>query len=342
MRGVAALCVLLFHGPELVRPFSAVHGYLAVDIFFILSGFVIARTYERRLAERGVAWFLRERLIRLHPIYLAGLVLGIVVALLQFVTKANHTLSPATIGAAAVSGFFMLPSWLTDEKLKLFPLDYPAWTLFFELAINIVYAFTYRWWNVRLLAAVVALCAALLSYAAYDLGSLDHGALWNDAWCGVARVGFGFPVGVLIYKLNVSFRVPSWGSPLIVTAVAALLCASAHHVLYDLFVVFVAAPVVVVLGAQCKTPRSLCSSYEFVGEASYALYALHVPLLAICLPLLKQKVGIELDVRVGAVVLAVFVVGAFFVTRWYDAPVRRLLKAWSTRRYGDGGRRDGT
>jgi peptidoglycan/LPS O-acetylase OafA/YrhL len=321
---------LLFHAPQLASPITATHGYLAVDIFFILSGFVIARTYEMRLLNsQGVAWFLRERLIRLHPLYLVGLAIGIAVAILQSLTVAHHVLPRTTIAAAAGFGLFMIPSWLTDEKLKLFPLDYPAWTLFFEFVVNVVFALTCRWWTKSVLVVATVVSLAVLAFAAMHFGSLDHGALWSDAWCGLARVAYGFPLGALIYKVGAERReFPVWTSPLVLLAVAAVLCAPTTGAFYDMAVIAIAAPVLVIVGSRCTTPNLLKPAYAFIGESSYALYAIHVPLLAIIVPFIKRKVGIGLDIKAGVFVIAAIVLFAWALTRWYDTPMR----AWIRRR----------
>src|ERR1700753_3283915 len=81
LRGVAALCVVLFHFMEVVisdysKNFIG-HGFLAVDFFFCLSGFVIGYAYDDRIKEIGVLKFFKQRLIRLHPLVVFGSVLGL-------------------------------------------------------------------------------------------------------------------------------------------------------------------------------------------------------------------------------------------------------------------------
>src|SRR5271170_6431289 len=80
VRGVAAICVMLGH---FVVPLGVNHvlvssSFFAVDIFFCLSGFVLCYSYEDRL-DHGLSAidFIKLRLIRLYPIYIAGLALGV-------------------------------------------------------------------------------------------------------------------------------------------------------------------------------------------------------------------------------------------------------------------------
>src|SRR5580692_3274314 len=74
-RGLSALAVAFFHFDRNVWP---AHGYLAVDLFFLLSGYVIAGAYETRLQRgSGLGWFFGVRMARLYPIYLFGTLIGL-------------------------------------------------------------------------------------------------------------------------------------------------------------------------------------------------------------------------------------------------------------------------
>src|ERR1700744_3037299 len=81
LRGVAALAVVTFHFMEWVyfdysKNFIG-HGFLAVDFFFCLSGFVIGYAYDDRIGKMGILEFFKSRLIRLHPLVIIGSVIGL-------------------------------------------------------------------------------------------------------------------------------------------------------------------------------------------------------------------------------------------------------------------------
>ena len=81
LRGVAAIAIVVFHFMEIAysdftKNFIA-HGFLAVDFFFCLSGFVMAYAYDDRLKGMGLMAFFKARIIRLHPLVVLGGVLGL-------------------------------------------------------------------------------------------------------------------------------------------------------------------------------------------------------------------------------------------------------------------------
>ena len=106
LRGVAALLVVVYHvfegfsfaeltngaGDGLIRTFN--HGYLAVDFFFMLSGFVISYAYDDRFRSMSLGSFFKRRLIRLHPMLLIGVLIGVA----TFVAQGRVTWSGETIG----------------------------------------------------------------------------------------------------------------------------------------------------------------------------------------------------------------------------------------------------
>lgn len=130
MRGVAALAVVLVH----VAAYSGVNlapgGNLAVDFFFALSGFVIARAYSARLRS-GLSWlrFAEIRLVRLYPLVLLGCGFGLVKMLFQI--GMGHETAPSWGQFAWI--LILNPLLLPAPGVYLFPLNNPAWSLFFEL-----------------------------------------------------------------------------------------------------------------------------------------------------------------------------------------------------------------
>jgi peptidoglycan/LPS O-acetylase OafA/YrhL len=272
LRGMAALAVVCLH---MTSGVIAYNGFLAVDMFFLLSGFVVAGAYEDRLSEgAGPLWFFSKRMARLYPLYAFGLVLGAVALL--------HT--PATLMRGALFNVFFLPDPFRADAVP-FPLDAPAWSLSAEVAVNLLYAWGgYRLGN-RALAAVVGLAAAALVALAFVISPAELG--WRQSWLDLAgcaaRVLFGFPLGVLLFRLHRAGRLPR------ITRVAILPLAASGLLFFlewpwwswlDTLLIVVVMPFLflALLGAD-RTPGPLDGVYAWLGRLSYPLYIVHVPVI---------------------------------------------------------------
>jgi len=146
LRGIAALSVVVFHYMEWIYPdFSKNfigHGFLAVDFFFCLSGFVIAYAYDSRFPKMGRRAFFTSRLIRLHPLVIAGTVIGLIGLLIDPFADHTQAHSIATLMLIFVCSLVLIPlPIMEDRSFNLFGLNAPSWSLFWEYIANILYAF---------------------------------------------------------------------------------------------------------------------------------------------------------------------------------------------------------
>ena len=190
LRGIAALSIYIYH-VDVVRhrggPFS--HGYLAVDFFFLLSGFVIGEAYELRMAS-GLPTldYMRLRLIRLYPMIAMGAALGLIIGFFRF-----HF----NIWLSFVAQLAFIPFVVGIEA---YPLNGVQWSLLFELIANCVHAIARRFLSTRNLAGFVILAAPGLAATDIHYGNLNVGFTPENFWGGFARVGFSFGAGLLIYR----------------------------------------------------------------------------------------------------------------------------------------------
>ena len=174
LRGVAALLVVAFHTFEPndygVRFHQIInHGYLAVDFFFLLSGFVVAYAYDDRWPRMSQWSFYKRRLIRLQPMIVMGSLIG--AALFYFQKGAAFPLVAATpvwkMLAVMIFGFTLLPL-PTQLDIRgwneMHPLDGPAWSLFFEYIANLLYALWLRRLSLRWLSVLTVLAAVFLTH----------------------------------------------------------------------------------------------------------------------------------------------------------------------------------
>jgi len=204
LRGIAALAVVSLHfaWPGGAVPFP--RAYLAVDVFFVLSGFVIAYAYQYRLdSGMPVRRYFLARLVRLYPLYIFATLLGAAWIAQGLLRQGSiEALGPWALALAGAALF--LPDPLGARAL--FPLNEPAWSLFFELLVNLLYgALAVRLSN-RILGALILAGAALLGFAIAQMGTLNVGFDWDNAAWGSGRALFSFFVGVGVFRCRQRHR----------------------------------------------------------------------------------------------------------------------------------------
>ncbi len=327
LRGFAAIVVLMYHCglPARINVFKG--GYLAVDLFFVISGCVIAHVYDEKVENMGVKAFIGHRIIRFYPLYAVGLLFGFLLYTIYTLHgKDVHYTMPDLVVFALVPNMLFLPIFnvggIFDMGGRFEPyMDSPAWSLMFELLINAVYAATFRHVTNLVLVAFTAASGAVVTYL-----SLTHGGLHTTSeawfmWIGLARVCFSFSLGMLIYRKR--HALPRLGrlAPLLPLAVL-LSCMSSPSSVRDSLVVLIVAPLVVVVALDAD--RVVLPGLSlFLGAISYGLYIIHEPLF-LMMTAISGRFGIDRTLlRTGA---APCVIGlAWFLNRYYDPPARRLL-----------------
>ena len=157
LRGVASVMVVAFHlleahsgGSHLEHLIN--HGYLAVDFFFMLSGFVIGYAYDDRWNRMSVGTFFKRRIIRLHPMVIVGSIIGAVFFYFQESPcfPAIQNTSVGTMLLVMLLGCTLLPlplKWDIRGWTEMHPLNGPAWSLYYEYIGNILYALFIRKFN---------------------------------------------------------------------------------------------------------------------------------------------------------------------------------------------------
>ena len=225
LRGIAALMVVCYHIGEAfaTSPLDQVvnHGYLAVDFFFLLSGFVVSYAYDERIRTIGVKDFFRRRLIRLHPMLLVGAILGGIMYFLQMKYQAFPPQSLITLLFAVLLNMLLIPASSSMDlrgNTEIFSLNGPTWSLFFEYIANVLYVLFLRHLPTRLLTFLVVCSALAIGYEVFFHSPWAYlGAGWSFAdggvWGGLARVAFSFSTGILLSRV---FKPQqwSWGTPL--------------------------------------------------------------------------------------------------------------------------------
>ncbi|MDG4894303.1 acyltransferase [Mesorhizobium sp. WSM4976] len=338
IRGVAAVSVMLYHfSPFLADGKVLPSSYLAVDLFFLLSGFVIAHAYDRKIESgMGFGSFVAIRLIRLYPLYLAGTLLGFSYLLVKNRLMPAEYMPLSEIGLQLTTGMFFIPL-VSDAYHTIFPLNPASWSLFFELVVNIAYVAVFVLLSGRVLTGIVAVSLALLVVASILAGTLDFGMTGNTILNGLPRVTFSFFLGVLLcrsmarWQGSLGFlRRGLWveGAILLTLAVFAIAPAGSARVAYDLAAIVIVFPIMVATGAVAPTAPLLSGFYGWLGRISYPIYIIHTPMLMIIAGAGK---AFSIDPFAhhpwfGIAMAASVVVIADIATRVYDEPVRRFLQ----------------
>jgi len=333
LRGGAALAVVIFHFMEVIetdyRKNFIAHGFLAVDFFFCLSGFVIAYAYDNRIRKLGVREFFKARLIRLHPLVILGSVLG----LLGFLFNPFGALRPSSdflrVTGIFIGSLLLIPLPIMPERpFNLFSFNTPAWSLFWEYIANIGYAFVLSrirqvWLWILVIPSAVAVCLIVRKE-----GNLWGG--WNGPtfWDGFIRVSYSFLAGLLLFRSGwiIKNRL-GFGIMCLLLSLAFLSPYSKLNGLLEPLIVLVYFPLLVALGAGTLSgPRQkrLC---VLSGKISYPLYMTHYWLLWIFADYNTIHRPSRLHLFfIASISVAFLLILAYVAMVAYDIPIRRKME----------------
>lgn len=335
LRGIAAIAVFSIHWQAISAPWLlASSGYLAVDLFFLLSGIVIAHAYDARIAtgELGMMRFMLVRLVRFWPLYALGTFLAGTVACMAIATGRVgyfHSYADVAVAVALTLGF--IPQHWSSE---LFQLNLPYWSLLFELLANLVFVMLWRQLSVRALALVVLAGGIGTVASGIVYGQLSGGGWWDTAQVGLARVAFSFFLGVIIYRTVPRGNVSSQAVGLACAAALIIFFAidpGAWRPWYDLFCVLFVFPAAGVLVMRVDVGGVAAKVFKALGAASYGVYVLHLPMLIVTSAIVSRA-GHSAEAIGPALFLIAcpaLIVAVLVLDRWYDRPIR----TWLTTRF---------
>lgn len=360
LRGVAALMVVAFHLFETYSGghFTQIinHGYLAVDFFFVLSGFVIGYAYDDRWSKMSLGDFVKRRLVRLHPMLIFGALVG---GLLFYFSECS-----AFPNITQVAWWKVLLSTLACALLiplparfdirgwaEGYPMNGPAWSLAWEYVANISYALVIRRFGKRLLMVCVGLFAVLTvllclnidlfglleprSWAAYTViggWSLDP----DQLYVGISRLLYPFFAGLLLSRLGWKIRMKGgfgWASLWVMLLLAMPYVGTEQsqwmNGLYEALCILIFFPLIVLVGAGSNIKGGPTSALcKFLGEISYPIYITHYPLIYIQMAWAERHASAPLSSHlfVGVSLFVLSIVVAYASLKLYDLPLREWLK----------------
>ena len=358
LRGVAALLVVIYHifegfafaqttngeGSGLITTLN--HGHIAVDFFFMLSGFVISYAYDDRWQRMTLGGFVKRRLIRLHPMIIMGAIIGAISFLLGGSQQwSGASTSVGWIVVAMLLCMLMVPatpgaSYDVRGNGEMFSLNGPQWSLFFEYLGNVLYALLIRRLSTKALATLCIVLGALHAWIfTFNLSGYDSvGIGWTvdtiNFWGGLVRMLFPFTLGMLLARgfhprkikgafwicsamLLAVFSVPYIASPASISL----------NSFYEVACIGIVFPIIVWLGACGSTEGSTGKISGLLGDLSYPLYIVHYPLMYLFYSWLIDKhfYSLEATMLMPAIVVAASIALAYACLKLYDEPVRRYL-----------------
>lgn len=350
LRGIAALLVVAFHLLEAHatshRDQLINHGYLAVDFFFLLSGFVIGYAYDDRWPKMTLGDFVKRRLVRLQPMVVLGMLIGGACFYFQagslWPTIATTPVWKMLL--VMVLGCFMIPMPLAMDIrgwTETYPLDGPGWSLFFEYIANLLYAVVVRRFATWALALLAVLSAAALVHLAITSPEGDVIGGWalepTQLRVGFSRMMYPFFAGLLLFRVVRPGRVVhafGWSSLLVIAALAMPRIGSSAHLwqngLYDALSIILLFPLIIWLAVSGElTTRASRRWCIVLGELSYPLYITHYPFIYLYTAWVHDsKISLRTGLPVAALVFLFVVALAYACLKFYDEPVR----AWLSRR----------
>ena len=363
MRGVAALMVLLYHVFNDAKSFFVwptpvdefYHSFLGVDFFFILSGFVMGYAYDNRLSPdpfpkgRGdtlTFWgFVKRRLIRLHPMVVMGVLLGVVAFLIQGCTKWDG--SEVTIEAvmwAMLLALFLIPapSGLDVRgNTEAFPLNGPHWSLFFEYIGSLLYGLLLHRLSTRWLRVWVA--CGIVSLASYALSQEDGGVAYgwssepNNLLGGALRMLYAYPMGLLMARMFRKRQPKPIKGPVFLLSSLGLVAllglplfgGKDTETIYQLVCLFSFFPAIIWFAARGIVTGWRQKAVSFLGRLSYPLYAVHFPLIYLYITWVGKDghpyESYSQPWLLAAITLAASILLATLCLLFYDEPLRKRL-----------------
>ncbi|MCU7491104.1 MAG: acyltransferase family protein [Bacteroidota bacterium] len=353
LRGVAAVMVVIFHlfeafseGNHLKQIIN--HGYLAVDFFFVLSGFVIGYAYDDRWGKMTLKDFFKRRLIRLHPMIIVGMVIGAI----GFYFSASPILFPQISSVplwklllVMLVGFTLLPlpaSMDIRGWAEMHPLNGPAWSLFFEYVANILYALFIRKFSNRVLSILVFLAACLTIHLAVTGPNGDVIGGWSldpiQFRIGMTRLLYPFFAGLLLSRIIKPGSVKNaflWCSLMVIAILSFPRVGGSENLwmngLYDSLSIIFLFPIIVYMGASGEVKgKYMEKACRFLGDISYPIYIIHYPLIYIFTAwAIDNKIPMLKAWPVALLLLGSSIAIAYASFKLYDVPVRKWLTARS-------------
>ena len=317
LRGLAAMAVVLYHyttwyvdlyHPLTLPTLSFPDGHYGVNLFFIISGFVIFMTLEKTSRPTD---FVVSRFSRLFPAYWVAIVLTYTITHMLGLPDRLVSMSSAFGNLMMIHHLFGVPH-----------VDGVYWTLEVELLFYCGMFLLYRCGHLHMIHQVLlGLLALRLTYFALERGfGID--LPWTISRLLILKYIPWFALGISIYQVTSRERADGWQGPAF-TAACAIFALLIVDSLF-LAVLAVALGAAVFLAASGRAPVLRHRILVWLGSISYTLYLLHQN-IGWSLELQLQASGISTDASI-LLALVVSLAMATALTRWVEQPAMRWIR----------------
>ncbi|TAL40511.1 MAG: acyltransferase [Chitinophagaceae bacterium] len=334
LRGVAAILVVIYHLLEAIfwenlstHPIR--HGYLAVDFFFLLSGFVVGYAYDDRWGTMTVWQFFRIRLTRLHPLVIIGVIIGAVGFYFDpFTNGMSHTRLWQLIGVSLIA-MTLLPQPDIRGWGETHVLNGPSWSLLQEYIGNILYGLFVRKFSKPMLWILVLVCAGALVWLGSWRKHLGTGWSYDTFYIAVIRMLFPFFAGLLLFRTSKMIKVPMafQVSAALLLVLFLLPWGGKYNGLLEVAIIIIGFPLVIAIGAGGGVSGFWKKICKFAGDISYPIYITHYPFIYIYTAWIAVKKPTRAEIMPVAVMGFLFcMLLAYLALKLYDEPVRAWLK----------------
>lgn len=348
LRGVAALMVVAFHIFEAhaTSHLDQVinHGYLAVDFFFLLSGFVIGYAYDDRWNTMTIGNFCKRRLIRLQPMVIMGMIIGALLFYFQDSSALWPIIDEVPLWKmllVMVIGFTLIPvppSLDIRGWVEMHPLNGPGWSLFYEYIANIMYALFVRKFSKTALSIFVFLAGCAFIHLAVTSPKGDIVGGWSlepeQIHIGFARMMYPFFAGLLLFRTGKLIQVKNaffWSSLLVIIALTMPRIGGSENLwmngLYESTVVILFFPLIIFLASSGEITNKFSSRVcKFFGDISYPLYITHYPFIYIYTAwAVDGKIPMSKAFPISILTFLSCIALAYACLKLYDLPVRKWI-----------------
>ena len=340
LRGVASLIVITFHFFELYslgQPDKQIinHGYLAVDFFYVLSGFVIGYAYDDRWDRMSYWDFYKRRLIRLHPMVIAGSIVGLCYYFYGEGPSCPfiQDVKPYYYFLTIIMNFLMIPTPVEMDIRgwgETNSFNGPNWTLIYEYLINILYSLVFRRLHTIIIGILCLLSALLTVNLAlnFDVFNVMKERIsnkytmiggWSLTSCelcvGFTRLFYPFFVGYLVYRLNLKIKLPY----------SFFICS--FLLIFFLCFIRIGGDVIMIGAGDDTKNEIIIKISKFLGEISYPIYITHYPIIYANSAWIdfhkNDSLFNKIMMSIGSFFIMLF--NAYCLIELYDKPVRKWL-----------------